>query len=77
VQKEAKLVPYKIVASDNGDAWVADSNGRSYSPQQVGAFVLQKMKQTAETFLSRPVSQAVVTVPACAFSCMKPDTNRS
>ena len=64
VQKEAKLVPYKIVSAPNGDAWVADSTGKSYSPQQIGAFVLQKMKQTADAFLGKSVSRAVVTVPA-------------
>lgn len=62
-QKESKMVPYKIVRADNGDAWV-EANGEKYSPSQVGAFVLQKMKETAEAYLGRKVTQAVVTVPA-------------
>jgi len=64
VQKEAKLVPFKVVSSPNGDAWVADAHGKSYSPQQIGAFVLQKMKATADAFLNKSVTRAVVTVPA-------------
>jgi len=62
-QKEAKMVPYKILKANNGDAWV-EAGGEKYSPSQVGAFVLTKMKETAEAYLGRPVSQAVVTVPA-------------
>ena len=56
-------VPYKIVEAGNGDAWV-EANGKQYSPSQIGAKVLSKMKETAEGFLGRNVSQAVVTVPA-------------
>ena len=63
VQKEIKMVPYKIVRADNGDAWV-EAGGQRYSPSQMGAFVLLKMKETAERYLGRSVSQAVVTVPA-------------
>jgi len=63
VQKEIKMVPYKIVRADNGDAWV-EAGGQRYSPSQMGAFVLMKMKETAERYLGRSVSQAVVTVPA-------------
>jgi chaperone protein DnaK len=62
-QKEAKMVPYKIVRGTNGDAWV-EAGGQKYSPSQVGAFVLGKMKETAESYLGRPVSKAVITVPA-------------
>ncbi|MDA9097523.1 molecular chaperone DnaK [bacterium] len=62
-QKEAKMVPYEIVAASNGDAWV-EAGGKQYSPSQVGAFVLQKMKETAESYLGHGVTQAVVTVPA-------------
>ena len=62
-QKEMKMVPYKIVRGPNGDAWVEASN-QKYSPSQVGAFVLGKMKETAESYLGRPVSKAVITVPA-------------
>lgn len=63
VQKEIKMVPYKIVRADNGDAWV-EAGGQRYSPSQIGAFTLMKMKETAERYLGRSVSQAVVTVPA-------------
>lgn len=63
VQKDIKLVPYKIVKADNGDAWV-EAVGQKYSPSQIGAFVLMKMKETAEAYLNRKVGQAVVTVPA-------------
>lgn len=63
VQKEVKMVPYKIVRADNGDAWV-EAGGDKYSPSQIGAFTLMKMKETAERYLGRSVSQAVITVPA-------------
>lgn len=63
VQKEVKMVPYKIVRADNGDAWV-EAGGEKYSPSQIGAFTLMKMKETAERYLGRSVSQAVITVPA-------------
>ncbi len=62
-QKFTKMVPYKVVAGDNGDAWV-EADGKKYSPSQASAFVLQKMKETAETFLGEKVTQAVITVPA-------------
>lgn len=62
-QKEMKMVPYKIVRAPNGDAWV-EANGQQYSPSQVGAFVLTKMKETAEAYLGKTVTKAVVTVPA-------------
>ncbi|XP_024361882.1 heat shock 70 kDa protein, mitochondrial [Physcomitrium patens] len=62
-QKEAKMVPYKIIRAPNGDAWV-EAGGQKYSPSQVGAFVLGKMKDTAESYLGRPVGKAVITVPA-------------
>ena len=57
------MVPYGIVAASNGDAWV-EAGGKQYSPSQVGAFVLQKMKETAESYLGHGITQAVVTVPA-------------
>ena len=63
VEKDKKLVPYKIVRADNGDAWV-ESDGKKYSPSQVSAFILQKMKETAESFLGEKVDKAVITVPA-------------
>jgi len=63
VEKDKKLVPYKIVAGDNGDAWV-ESQGKKYSPSQISAMILQKMKETAEAYLGEPVTQAVITVPA-------------
>lgn len=63
VQKDLKVVPYKIVKAKNGDAWV-EAQGKVYSPSQIGAFVLTKMKETAESYLGTNVSNAVVTVPA-------------
>ncbi len=63
VAKDQKLVPYKIVKADNGDAWV-EAHGKTYSPSQISAFILQKMKETAESFLGQEVTQAVITVPA-------------
>ena len=62
-EKDKGLVPFNIVAGDNGDAWV-EAEGEKYSPSQVSAFLLQKMKETAETYLGEDVSQAVITVPA-------------
>ena len=62
-QKDMKLVPYKIKKASNGDAWVTAS-GKDYSPSQISAFTLQKMKETAEAYLGQTVSQAVITVPA-------------
>lgn len=63
VEKDKKLVPYKIMKASNGDAWV-EADGKSYSPSQVSAFILQKMKETAEAHLGQKVDQAVITVPA-------------
>jgi molecular chaperone DnaK len=63
VQKAMKVLPYKIVRADNGDAWV-EVRGRKYSPAEISAFILQKMKQTAEDHLGEKVTEAVVTVPA-------------
>ncbi|WP_336744496.1 molecular chaperone DnaK [Aureimonas altamirensis] len=62
-QKDRDLVPYKIVRSDNGDAWV-EALGQKYSPSQVSAMILQKMKETAEAYLGEKVEKAVITVPA-------------
>jgi molecular chaperone DnaK len=62
-KKDAAMVPYKIVAGPNGDAWV-EVKGRAYSSSQVSAFILQKMKETAESYLGEPVKEAVITVPA-------------
>ncbi len=62
-KKDMGLVPYKIVKAPNGDAWV-NSDGKPYSPSQISAFTLQKMKETAEAYLGTPVTQAVITVPA-------------
>ncbi len=61
--KDKKLVPYRIVEGPNGDAWV-EATGKKYSPSQISAFILQKMKETAESFLGEEVTQAVITVPA-------------
>ena len=63
VEKDKKLVPFKIVKGPTGDAWV-ESHGKQYSPQQISAFILQKMKETAEAKLGEKVDQAVITVPA-------------
>uniref|UniRef100_A0A6Q2Y3B9 Stress-70 protein, mitochondrial n=1 Tax=Esox lucius TaxID=8010 RepID=A0A6Q2Y3B9_ESOLU len=63
VQKDLKNVPYKIVRASNGDAWV-EAHGKLYSPSQAGAFVLMKMKETAENYMGHKVKNAVVTVPA-------------
>src|SRR5437660_804979 len=63
VEKDKKLVPYKIMRASNGDAWV-EADGKTYSPSQISAFVLQKMKETAEANLGQKVEQAVITVPA-------------
>ncbi len=63
VQKDINMVPYKIVAADNGDAWV-DVNGKKMAPPEVSARVLMKMKKTAEDYLGEPVTEAVITVPA-------------
>jgi molecular chaperone DnaK len=62
VEKDKKLVPYKIVDGGNGDAWV-EVRGEKYSPSQISAFILQKMKETAESYLGEKVEQAVITVP--------------
>src|ERR1700710_1394258 len=63
VEKDKKLVPYKLVRASNGDAWV-EADGKAYSPSQISAFILQKMKETAEAYLGQKVDQAVITVPA-------------
>ena len=63
VTKDKDLVPYQIVKGDNGDAWV-EVHGKKYSPSQVSAMILQKMKETAESYLGETVTQAVITVPA-------------
>jgi molecular chaperone DnaK len=62
-KKDTELVPYKIVKGSNGDAWV-QAGGKDYSPSQISAFILQKMKETAEAYLGESVTQAVITVPA-------------
>ena len=63
VKKDMGIVPYKIVKADNGDAWV-ESRGEKYSPSQISAFILTKMKEVAESYLGESVTQAVITVPA-------------
>ncbi|MFT9289643.1 Hsp70 family protein, partial [Gluconobacter oxydans] len=63
VQKDKEMVPYAIVRGDNGDAWV-EARGEKYAPSQIAAYVLGKMKETAESYLGETVSQAVITVPA-------------
>src|SRR3954468_16581076 len=64
VQKDIGMVPYKIVAHDNGDAWVETADGKKMPPQEISAKVLMKMKKTAEDYLGEPVTEAVITVPA-------------
>src|SRR5580692_7300130 len=63
-QKDMGMVPYKIVKADNGDAWVQGRDNKKYAPSEVSAFILQKMKETAEAYLGEQVLQAVITVPA-------------
>jgi molecular chaperone DnaK len=63
VQKDIQTTPYKIVKADNGDAWI-EAKGKKYSPSQISAFTLQKMKETAEKYLGSEVKEAVITVPA-------------
>ena len=63
IKQDVSVMPYKIVRHDNGDAWL-EARGKRYSPSQIGAYVLVKMKETAEAYLGRPVSNAVITVPA-------------
>ena len=63
VKKDIEILPYKIVGGDNDDAWVLIGD-KKYSPSQISAMILQKMKETAEKFLGKPVKEAVITVPA-------------
>ena len=63
IKDDVKLVPYKIIKADNGDAWI-ETRGEKHSPSQISAYILQKMKETAENHLGEKVSQAVITVPA-------------
>src|ERR1700754_2036899 len=63
-KKDIDMVPYKIVKADNGDAWVAGRDSKKFSPSEISAFILQKMKETAEAHLGEKVTQAVITVPA-------------
>ena len=63
VQKDAEMVPFKIIKSESGDAWV-EANGEKYSPSQISAFILQKLKEDAERYLGEKVEKAVITVPA-------------
>ncbi|KAM9930884.1 hypothetical protein OXX80_003728 [Metschnikowia pulcherrima] len=63
VQRDLNQVPYKIVKHENGDAWI-EARGQKYSPPQIGGFVLNKMKETAEAYMNKPVNNAVVTCPA-------------
>jgi molecular chaperone DnaK len=63
VQRDIKHLPYRVVPSENGDAWIQARGGR-FSPSQIGAFVLMKMKDTAEAYLGKQINEAVITVPA-------------
>ena len=69
VQKDIDLMPYKIAAADNGDAWV-EVRGKKLAPQQVSAEILRKMKKTAEDYLGEEVTEAVITVPAYFNDCL-------
>ena len=73
VKKEMELVPFKIISGDNGDAWV-ESRAMNYAPSQFSAFVLQKMKETAEAYLGETVTEAVITVPAYFYDCQRQAT---
>src|SRR5882724_10793852 len=64
VKKDLDLVPYKIIAHDNGDAWLETADGKKLSPQEISAKILMKMNKTAEDYLGEPVTEAVITVPA-------------
>ncbi|MDE0814220.1 MAG: molecular chaperone DnaK [Alphaproteobacteria bacterium] len=64
VKKDIGLVPFTIMSGDNGDAWVQDTQENTYAPSQISAFIVQKMKETAEAYLGEEVTQAVITVPA-------------
>uniref|UniRef100_A0A182SYR1 Heat shock 70 kDa protein cognate 5 n=1 Tax=Anopheles maculatus TaxID=74869 RepID=A0A182SYR1_9DIPT len=64
IKKDLANLSYKVIKASNGDAWVQGSDGKVYSPSQIGAFVLMKMRETAEAYLNTPVKNAVVTVPA-------------
>lgn len=64
IQEMIKTSAFKIVRHTNGDAWVQDSNGKKYSPSQIGGYVLSKLKETAESFLGTTVKNSVITVPA-------------
>merc|ERR1711898_90335 len=63
VQKDVAKAPHKIIKADNNDAWL-EGKGKKYSPSQISAFILQKMKETAEKYLGQSVTKAVITVPA-------------
>src|ERR1700738_160153 len=63
VEKHKSLVPYRVIRGDNGDAWV-EARGKRYSPSQISAFLITKMRETAEAYLGEKVSEAVITVPA-------------
>lgn len=63
VQRDVSIMPFKIIAADNGDAWV-EVKGQKMAPPQISAEVLKKMKKTAEDYLGEPATEAVITVPA-------------
>src|ERR1700693_2812791 len=73
VQKAMKIYPYKIIKNDDGAAWV-EVRGKKYSPPEISAFILQKMKQTAEDYLGEKVTEAVITVPAYFNDSQRQDT---
>src|SRR5436309_12820136 len=62
-KKDMGMVPYKIIKADNGDAWVQGRDGKRFAPSEISAFILQKMKETAEAYLGEKITQAVITTP--------------
>ena len=77
VKKDLDLVPYGILAHENGDAWVQTADGKKMAPQEISAKVLEKMKKTAEAYLGETVIEAVITVPAYFNWAAAPSTSRS
>ena len=73
VKKDIERVPFKIIKSEKNEAWV-EGKGKKYSPSQISAFVLQKMKETAEKYLGQAVTKAVITVPAYFYDAQRQAT---
>ena len=71
VKKDVETAPFKIVKAENNDAWL-EARGKKYSPSQISAFILQKMKETAEKYLGQAVTKAVITVPCLLYTSPSP-----